>query len=514
MANQDIKEFARYTKKILSVEEMRAIDRNLYALNIPVLTLMENAGMAVANFVSDRVRGKKNILVVCGTGKNGGDGFVAARALSDKHNVTVALLAQRQAVRAEEARTNLEALQGTKAKVIENAQYHMDGLLADSDAVIVAVFGIGFHGEMPEDIAQVIGKINKSGKMVFAVDVPSGLGRESSKKHALKADYTITMHKMKDILVKNPIAGKVVVADVGIPAEAELYAGPGDVDMAVMPRDPYSSKRDNGTVMVVGGSAGYHGAPSLASNAAYSTLASIRAGAGYALTFVPKSVVTPVRSLSPNLIVRQLSGDNLSAKDLKQLEEQAKKSDSIAIGPGLGRERESLDAAADFIASTARLGKRMVVDADALHAVPLIKKKLGRNVVLTPNDHEFEIFHKQKLKPADLRARIEAAISVATRLGTNVLLKGHETVVTDGERLKIVAARSASLATMGTGDVLTGIIAGLAARTNDMFAAAVAGAYVHTAAGEALHRLKGDHILASDVIDYMPQVLKEFDRSR
>jgi hydroxyethylthiazole kinase-like uncharacterized protein yjeF len=292
---------------------------------------------------------------------------------------------------------------------------------------------------------------------------------------------------------------------------AQYIASKKDVKLAYKQRILYSDKYLNGKVVVIGGGTSYHGAPVLAATAAYNTLAALRVGAGYAITCVPKSIALAVRKISPNLIVRPLIGQYLNLQDLETLKTVTKRANSVVIGPGLGRYRETLDAVAEFIDYITASGKNLIVDADALYAVKRVKK-LGKNVLITPNRYELRLFYPYKMLLTDLSSRIKAARIVANKLNSTVLLKGHKTVVSDGERVKVIPATSAALATMGTGDVLAGIIGGFAAMSKDMFDAAVAGTYVHTLIGDRLHRRMGDHIIATDVVDAIPKVIKEFDK--
>ena len=280
-----------------------------------------------------------------------------------------------------------------------------------------------------------------------------------------------------------------------------------DLARAYKPRGLHSDKYSNGKVIVVGGSESFHGAPVLAAKAADNTLAALRIGAGYAITCVPKSVELAVRKVSPNLVVKALSGRTLVPKDLKALKDAAERADSIVIGPGLGRSKATLYALSKFIDYTCEAGKRIIIDADAIYAIGYTKR-LGKNVLITPNRFEFRFLYKHDLNTDNLKFRVNAAIDVAKRLDTNVLLKGHETIVTDGKRYRIIAAKSAALATMGTGDVLAGIIGGFAVNNEDMYTAAVAGAYLQAFIGDALYKKKGAHIIATDVVDAIPGVLK------
>ena len=288
-------------------------------------------------------------------------------------------------------------------------------------------------------------------------------------------------------------------------------AGMKDLRLASTPRSLYSDKRQNGRILVIGGSSRFHGAPVLVSNAAYLTLAAMRVGAGYAVTCVPKSILSPVRKLSPNLIVRPLSGENLNSRDLQELKGEAQRADCIVIGPGLGRSRATVRTVARLIAYCLKLEKRLLIDADAILAVRSLRGRLGRNVLLTPNDREFHMLSRAGL--ADREMRIDAVKKLASRLGANVLLKGHVTVISDGRRVKLVESRTATLATMGTGDVLSGIIGGYMTRNGNAFVSAVAGAYLQVKIGDLLYNEKGYHAIATDVLDYIPRILKKYDRT-
>lgn len=288
-------------------------------------------------------------------------------------------------------------------------------------------------------------------------------------------------------------------------------AGPKDLKIASMPRRLNSSKHNNGRVAIIGGSSLFHGAPALCSIAANQTLAALRVGTGYALTYVPKSIVKEVRAVSPNIIVNSLKRDDLSVLDLPLLKKAVLKVDCVILGPGLGKKKTCLLAVNRLIKYLLSTNKRVVIDADAIFGIGSLK--LNGNFAITPNQKEFSEFHKKQIDQDDLGARSYAAIKIAKKLDATVVLKGHQTVVTDGKRLKIVNSTSSALATMGTGDVLAGIIGGYAALGNEMFVAGVAGAYLHSRIGDELSREKGSHLLATDLLDEIPKIIKRFDKN-
>ncbi|MDE1850870.1 MAG: NAD(P)H-hydrate dehydratase [Candidatus Micrarchaeota archaeon] len=507
-----LKEFARFTKPVLTIEEMRAVDMNTIALGISQNELMDNAGRAVAEFVSKKFTAEKRILIVCGRGKNGGDGFTAAKHLCKKYDVKVALLGNREEINPD-SKFHLNAIsQIPTIAIIENAEQIIPQLLGECDVVIDAIFGTGFHGKMREAASNAIDAINSSKKVVVSLDLPSGLTSDGINKKIVRAKYTISYHKMKVELLRNKNAGKIVVADIGMPVDAEILAGPGDLYLASTPRSKYSSKKENGKAVIIGGSRNIHGAPSLASNSAYSTLAALRVGIGYTITCVPRSIANIVRKVSPNIIVIETESQDISPTDLPILQRAAKSADSVVIGPGLGRAQESLAAAASLVAYLSKLGKMLVVDADAIYSINS-SIRLGSKTILTPNEKEFSHLSTAKIKKDNLKSRIGAAVRVANHLGTNILLKGHQTIVTDGKVVKVIPSNSSALATMGTGDVLSGMIAGYAARNRDMLISATAGAYLHARIGDELYVDEGTHILASDIIERIPKIIKEFDKN-
>lgn len=287
-----------------------------------------------------------------------------------------------------------------------------------------------------------------------------------------------------------------------------------DLAIASVPRSLYSSKRENGSITIVGGSERFHGAPVLASTAAYSVIAALRIGIGYATEFVPRSILKETRSLSPDIIVRSFKDKNLGPRDIPTLSRKIDRSECMVIGPGIGSRPETHKAVIGIIEYVKRKGKRAVIDADAISALSSYKKQLNKNFIITPNKKEFNILFSKKIDEKNISSRVNAAVEVSKKLNAVVIFKGHNTVVTDGKRSKLIKAKSSALGVMGTGDVLAGMVGAYAAVNSDMFVAGVAGAYLQTTIGDILHKKMGNHILASDVVNYIPRVLKKFDRNK
>jgi len=506
---QNLKVFAN--AKPISADEMHAIELNCSSLGIGAAQLMENAGSAVANFIKENFK-KGNILFFCGTGNNGGDGFVAARMLSRDYNVEIIIVGKEE-IKQGPALSNFHAI--SKSPFVKIHHYidldkeEVDSIIRKSDLIVDAIFGTGFRGELKGIYKEAVLAINNSGKKVVAIDVPSGFSKES--KLYVRANYTITFHRIKEGM---DALRNVIVKDIGIPIDAELFAGPGDLYLASKPISIYASKRERGMLVIIGGSKVYHGAPIHALLSA-SSIAALRTGAGYTILYVPNAILDVVRKLSQNQIVRPAGEDYISFTD--GLKRAIDKAEAIAIGMGITKEKEAQDACQKIVNYALSNGKRVIADADAISAITdmLGAKRIDTtNLLITPHGSEFYQFSGLKLRHEDSNIfdRIEAAKKIAKEKGINILLKGHNTIITNGEKIKINRSNTPNLSTMGTGDVLSGIIGAFAAMGNDLFEAAAAGAYLHSKAGEVLAMEKGNHIIASDLIDKIPKIMSEFDK--
>lgn len=288
-------------------------------------------------------------------------------------------------------------------------------------------------------------------------------------------------------------------------------AGVADLRAATTPREIHGSKRTNGSILVISGSSDFHGSAALSSNAAYNTLAALRVGIGYAYLYVPKSILDPVRRLSPDLIVKPFGASNIGEGKFSDIRKSIDRSNAVVMGMGVGRSAGAMSMCSRIIDYALGAGKKVVIDADAIYS--LGRKRPGYDAIVTPQDREFEQL-SGVMPPAKPAERIDAASALARRLRCTVLLKGHETIITDGKRVKVVKSESSSLAVMGTGDVLSGIIGGYAAAGAEIFKAGVAGAYLHSRIGDMLNRKMGGHILASDVVAQIPYALRKFDTSK
>ena len=504
--------------------EMAIADENASFLGIPRLILMENAGRAVAEALLHRlgdIRGRK-VVVVAGLGNNGGDGLVAARHLACMGaRVSVILLGHEEDIRTAEAKKNwailknmllsMELFQVRSPEELSEAWNELGA--GEADAIIDAIFGTGLRGRVRSPFSEAIELINASKALVVAVDIPSGLNPDTGEPSSptVRADITVCMHRLKPGLLEakaRPFVGELIVADIGMPPEAELIVGPGDLKAYLKPRrPPHSKKGDFGRILIVGGSPDYSGAPAL------SALAALRAGSDLAIVAAPRTVADVIRAFSPNLIVRPLRSDRLSPPDVPDVLALARRSTSMVIGPGLGTDEATFEAVLEIISKVAR-SLPLVIDADAIKA--LASKPIGLSgskAVITPHAGEFKLLSGAELpRPGDLEGRMKAVEELANRLGTVILLKAHEDIISDGKRTKLNVTGNPGMTVGGTGDVLTGVVASLLSKGLGPFEAACIGAFVNGMAGDIAVRELGYHILATDVIERIPIVLKAYER--
>jgi hydroxyethylthiazole kinase-like uncharacterized protein yjeF len=462
--------------------ESRVIDINSEALGVSVCDLMENAGKAVADMViSEYPDGA--VLVVCGAGNNGGDGIVAARHLAQgNRKVTVALVTAKSDIKNSLLLDNLHRLPKS-VKVIENAGQSM---AHDFPVIIDAMLGTGLRSEPREPYASWILAINTSSSRVVSVDVPSGMGTGC----AVIPAITVTFHESKESMSKEN-SGKIIVADIGIPADAVDFVGPGELVYYPVPaRD--SHKGQNGRLLIIGGGP-YTGAPALSAFAAQTM------GVDLVTIATPESSASVIASYSPTFIVRTLGGKYLTPEHTDAIIKQAEDADAILIGPGLGREPETIKAIREILI---HLKKPVVVDADGLFAMSTGKIPAFRvSAVLTPHAREFTgLGGSKQLTP-------EAVNMLAKKFNATILLKQPVDIISDGQRHKLNRTGNPRMTVGGTGDVLAGIVGGLMAKGVEPYNSARIGAYLSGLAGDKAFETLGYSMTATDVIACVPAVL-------
>jgi ADP-dependent NAD(P)H-hydrate dehydratase / NAD(P)H-hydrate epimerase len=488
--------------------EMRAVDAwAIEEQGVPSLDLMEHAGIGLARTTA-AVAGTGPIRVVIGKGNNGGDGLVAARILrEDGHQVDLLSVAPVEELRGEPA-ANLERLPGEPPRPFE------PDALAGSGAVIDALLGTGFSGEAREPIAGAIRAINEQDGPVVACDVPSGVDASTGEAHgeAVRARVTATFHGSKVGLHVEPgktLAGTVEIVGIGVPRGAPAPGAAGLISDRVLalvpPRERGGSKFTSGTVVVVGGAHGLTGAPTMAA------LAAQRTGAGYVQVAVPRSVELVFELKLLEAMTRALpdeDGAHIPA-GVDGVEEPADRADALALGPGIGRS----DGALEFAREVARrVEKPLLIDADGLNAhagrLDLLAGRPGPTV-LTPHAGELARLLGTESRAIEAQ-RLASARAAAEQSGCVVVLKGDDSIVAaPGGPVAISPGATPALATAGTGDVLSGIVATFMAKGLGAFEAAAAGVLAHARAGQlAAARLDANHTVAGDVIEAIPEALR------
>jgi NAD(P)H-hydrate epimerase len=315
----------------------------------------------------------------------------------------------------------------------------------------------------------------------------------------------VTLHKPKTGLLKTAkdYVGELITVDIGLPREAEAYAGPGDVYLARRPRPPSAHKGDFGRLVVIGGSETYVGAPAIAG------LAALQTGVDLVYVAAPREVAYTISSMSPNLITVKLKGEHLVEEDVTVMEAFLERATAIILGPGLGLHSETVKAVGALLERRDVSNKPIILDADALKILGWMKKKPKiPSVVFTPHAGEYNILTGKTPLP-ELEARAEQVRSSAQKLGGVILLKGPVDVISDGQRVKLNFTGNPGMTVGGTGDALTGVVGGWVAQGVELFEAAVAGAFVNGAAGDFVYARKGYHILPTDIIEELPHVIEE-----
>lgn len=495
--------------------EVKVLDINSEFYRTKTSELMENAGKSVANFVINNFR-IKNILVICGTGNNGGDGFVAARYLSRKFKVVVFLVGHVEEIKTVISKRNFNKLKHVELYDIDSLN-KIDKLLHESELIIDAMLGVGLVGELKEPYKTIVEKINSlKDKTVISVDVPTGFGGSL----AVKPNYTVTFHdKKKGMSKKN--SGKIVVVDIGIPKKAIDYIGPGEL-IVYYPRPKKDShKGENGRLLVIGGGP-YYGAPALSSFAAQRTGVDLvyiatpkkvaRAITSYSpLLIKPLRLSKEIAKLSPTLIVKELSDEEkLVPEDLEKISRLSEKADAILIGPGLGDDIDTQNAIEDILRLCKEKKKPMVIDADAI-------KVAGRNHALVKNSKTVVTPHSGEFKeltgivlPKDLEEKKKHVKIWAKKLGITIALKGPIDIISDGSIVKLNDIHNEAMTVGGTGDVLAGVIGALLSKGVEPFNAARIGMFINGSAGNLAYKKRSYGLIATDLIDEIPNVLKKY----
>ncbi len=517
---------------VLTAEEMRRADRRtIDEVGLPGPVLMENAGAAVARLVEERFPRSRRVVVLCGRGNNGGDGFVVARRLGARAEAV--LLAREDDVQGD-ARIHLLACRRSGGRVVEAPDERaFEAALArleEADLLVDAVLGTGLRSEPALLAAAAVRALRRrfeAGVPVVAVDLPSGLPSDGGALAwpAAFATLTVTFAAPKRGHVLPPAChhvGELVVADIGIPAESLASAGPSlflledaDVAAAFPLRRRDAHKGDFGHVLVVAGSVGKTGAAVLAASGA------LRAGAGLVTVATAEPCLPVVAAARPEAMTEPLPATPRGGIDqaaLGPLLALAGERDAVVLGPGLGQEPSTRALVRAFVAACP---VPLVIDADGLNALAasgtdagaLSALRRGAATVLTP--HPGEMARLLSRATAEVqRARPEAAAALAGETGAIVVLKGERTLVAEPSGRAVVAPTgNPGMATGGTGDVLAGVAGSLLARHGALLAATAA-AFVHGRAGDLAASERGEEgMTAGDVAEALPAAIESVRRA-
>ncbi len=448
-------------------------DLNYEYLYGSTYNLMKNAGRTVANRARRMVQKGARICVVCGTGNNAGDSIVAAENLREDYDVSVILISD---LKTDLAKKALEEYRG-KFYSLNN----IDSCL-NSDLIIDGIFGVGISGRPRPPYDDVIERINRSGKKVLSVDIPSGLGSDLY----VRADSTVTFTGKKDGMDSSN-SGEIIVADIGIPEDVQKYAGPGDLVYYPKP-DPSSHKGMNGTVAIVAGWE-FFGSSVIAG------LAAKHLGLDLIKIYVTDKNYGIVASYDPSIIVRKFEytrsyfyGEIESAK-------------SILIGPGMGITHDSIITVKRVINSST---VPMVVDADALTILSSHRDIMkGHKLVITPHKGEF-------LRLTGMDPNEENARSFSDEYGIITVLKGTNDIITDGRTVRYARGGNARMTMGGTGDLLAGIIASFMAKGIDPMRASLMGSFLNKRIGELAYLQKGYWYGIDDMIGNIGPLMHQY----
>ena len=505
--------------KIVSASDMREIDRlTSERFGVPSLVLMENAGTAVAQFVIERFPAARRVGIVCGKGNNGGDGFVAARKLQEaSREVAVMLLADPAELRGDAA-AMFERLSVKPVVIGSEADLETAATRAvlGADVLIDAILGTGFRPPVNGLYAQAIRAINGSVPPIVAVDIPSGADSDAmrpSDNLRARADGIVTFTAPKPAhIFAGLTTGSIVVAPIGSPAEAIgsslglNVTTPADIADLIGQRAPDANKGNFGHVLVVGGSLGKSGAAAMAG------MSALRTGAGLSTVATAVSVLPTVAGFHPELMTEPLQETEAGTISLRALEygrfdELVKGKTVLAIGPGISRNAETSEFVRTIVT---RYQSPMVIDADGLNAFAGKTQQLsgkGRALVITPHPGEMARLMGSTMGEIQ-KNRLDVARGFAREHELIVVLKGHRTLIADPDgTVWVNTTGNPGMATGGTGDILTGMVAGVMAQRPDrIFDAVIAAVYLHGLAGDIARESIGEQcLIATDLVKALPE---------
>ena len=503
--------------KIFSSKDIKDLDAaTCEAQGIDSLTLMERAANAVAKEIRTRFLPNRRIVVVAGPGNNGGDALAVSRILAEQgySNIEVYLFNVRGQLSDEcEAQKQKLLESGAKVQFNEITRSFIPPHLSVTDVIVDGLFGVGLRDPLTEGFAAVARLINESGAYVISIDIPSGLAAEWNSNflfhNMVHANLTLTFQFPKLSFFFNEhadIIGDLVVLDIGLDRKALksmrsewLLIEGRTIYKLLHARNPFSAKRDYGSVMIFAGSMGMMGAAVLCARA------TLKCGAGLATVHAPRTGVTILQTAVPEAMFEPDRNERVISDMSLHHTHQA-----VAVGPGIGTNEPTINAL-EALLKTCK--SPLVLDADALNCIvkrPALLSMLPPRTIITPHIGEFDrLFGDQ---PSS-EARLKKAIEVAKHYEIVIVLKSHYTMIVRPSGTQIVYFNStgnAGMATAGAGDVLTGVIAGFLAQGIQPENAAALGVFIHGHAGDIASEEIGEYgVIASDISDRLGRAIKD-----
>ncbi len=505
--------------KVLSIDSMRKLECAAVAEGLTFLRLMENAGSAAARVIrSNWAMEGRRVAVLCGNGNNGGDGFVIARKLLDE-GAAVSVVLMSGAPTTDQARDMLSRLKGTAVTLcnLETEPFLAAEAVRSAGMIIDAVFGIGFHGALPDYMRHLLRLARGVTAPVVAVDIPSGMDADSgaADSDTLPATITVTFSALKPALIAAaaaPLYGRVEVVSIGIDEElidryshGQITVSHSMVQSHFAPRAAQAHKGTFGHLLTVTGSDGMAGAARLCAEGA------LRCGVGLLTAALPRTIYPIFAAALPEAVCLPLEGTDAAAQMAVRV--RAKNATAVVLGCGLGRSAAAEEMVWDVLTHGVT---PLVLDADGINAVARHidrLKTIRRPLVLTP--HPAEMARLTQRTVDDIQAhRASIAREFAEEYGVTLVLKGHETLIASPHRaLLLNPTGNPGMATGGSGDVLAGMIGAFLAQGMEPWAAAMCGVFLHGAAGDrAAARLSQHAMLPRDILDELGGLFLDLEK--
>jgi ADP-dependent NAD(P)H-hydrate dehydratase / NAD(P)H-hydrate epimerase len=523
---------------MITIKQMQLLEMNSEFFGVSKLKLMQNAGYACAKEIKKVMLKKKikkeGVLVIAGQGNNGGDGMVIAKELG----CNIFFVGKKDKLK-KEALVNYKKL--NKKQFLKSNQF--DNALSDAKIIIDALLGTGIKGKIKNPYDSVIRKVNIINAYKISIDVPSGFNVNDGKGSLfIIPNLLLELHdnKLGKHLIqlknkKNKVQTKVI--DIGIPEKAILGVGLGEVNLFFENRNKTAHKGDHGKVLLIAGSEEYPGAAVLTGKAALNasksmalhenitgkSVAALRSGVDLVTIAAPSNVGWIIHKYLPDLIIKKFPGNYLTTKNVNEIVKIAKNNDVVVFGPGFGRKSDSFIKG--FIKEISKLKNKspfLVLDADALKAITKKELKLLKNAILTPHLKEFELLFGEKLVN-----NLDKKIKVITKYSKKyphliLLVKGNPDIIALNGTIKLNYTGGPSMTVGGTGDVLAGLCAGIAAQSvvkkvktskemnHHLFNSACIAAFVNGLAGDQVYKVLGNGLIASDLLKEIALVIKKY----